>query len=480
MTEILTESFCERCGTRYTFESAAPRKSRLGRVRVVSKGLRNFVMQDESTLSEAMADARSDEERAATAHQLDAFHKTFNFCMTCRQYTCGNCWNTVEGRCLTCAPVPGMDLAEIPGIEVAPGVEADVMADAPADLPPEAWPEADLAPGRLARAMGVAAAAEAIDAEAASVLSPDSAQADAVTAAGPQVIGLAPGQSLEDALAAYEAEVAAAELAGAGGEVVASAVAEEAERATEAEPEPEEAAQVAEAAEAEAREAEPVEAIEAEVVEAVVPMMDAVEPVAADVPVAAVVAIAMGAEVGDAEAEAPEPGAVEESAEPVETEAVEAEAPGPGVVEPVSAAPVHDDIVEQPTWPVAAAPQAPADVQTPAPVPEPAPVAEPVANPWLTVAPDDGAAPQWPVAAGWTNTAAGREMPTTLAGRPLLPRDNAADLWAASAREVLSGSPGPASPASAAVPATPQPCVSCGLSLSANARFCRRCGTRQG
>jgi ribosomal protein L40E len=33
--------------------------------------------------------------------------------------------------------------------------------------------------------------------------------------------------------------------------------------------------------------------------------------------------------------------------------------------------------------------------------------------------------------------------------------------------------------ASAPTP-TAQPCVSCGLSLSANARFCRRCGTRQG
>jgi len=69
-------------------------------------------------------------------------------------------------------------------------------------------------------------------------------------------------------------------------------------------------------------------------------------------------------------------------------------------------------------------------------------------------------------------------MPTTLAGRPLLPRDDASALWAASAREVL----GPASgggPA-ATVTASPQPCVQCGLSLSANARFCRRCGSRQG
>ncbi len=96
------------------------------------------------------------------------------------------------------------------------------------------------------------------------------------------------------------------------------------------------------------------------------------------------------------------------------------------------------------------------------------------------MAPDDGsAAPQWPAAPQWTRPGTTREIPTTLAGRPILPQDNAAALWAASAREVLTGGPTPVTP-SAAAPATPQPCVSCGLSLSANARFCRRCGTRQG
>ena len=144
MTEILTESFCERCGTRYTFETAAPRRSRVGRVRVVSRGLRNFVMQDESTLSEAMADARSEEERAATALQLDAFHKTFNFCLTCRQYTCGNCWNTAEGRCLTCSPIPGM---ELPGAAEAEGealatAALEALAEEDSLAGPEAWPEA--------------------------------------------------------------------------------------------------------------------------------------------------------------------------------------------------------------------------------------------------------------------------------------------------------------------------------------------------
>ncbi|HET7726426.1 MAG TPA: hypothetical protein VFK54_03785, partial [Candidatus Limnocylindrales bacterium] len=72
-------------------------------MRTLSKGLRNFVLSDETSFAEAMADARIDEEREASAQQLDAFHKTFNFCMSCRQYTCSNCWNEHDGRCLSCA-----------------------------------------------------------------------------------------------------------------------------------------------------------------------------------------------------------------------------------------------------------------------------------------------------------------------------------------------------------------------------------------
>ena len=96
MTEILTESFCERCGTRYTFESSAPRQKRLRGIKTLGRGLKNFVMSDDSSLDEALAAARSDSERESTSMQLDAFHRTFNFCMSCRQYTCANCWNGPE------------------------------------------------------------------------------------------------------------------------------------------------------------------------------------------------------------------------------------------------------------------------------------------------------------------------------------------------------------------------------------------------
>ena len=113
MTEILTESFCERCGTRYTFESARPRM-RLKGVKVLSRGLKNFVMSDETSMDEAMAAARSETDRELTANQLDAFHKTFNFCMSCRQYTCPNCWNEAEARCLSCAPHLGHEIMPAP------------------------------------------------------------------------------------------------------------------------------------------------------------------------------------------------------------------------------------------------------------------------------------------------------------------------------------------------------------------------------
>jgi hypothetical protein len=135
----------------------------------------------------------------------------------------------------------------------------------------------------------------------------------------------------------------------------------------------------------------------------------------------------------------------------------------------VAAAP-REDVVPQPTWPTAQ-PAAPEVI--PVPTPEPA---QP-ANPWLMVAPEEASRPepQWPAAPSWRANASNTDAPTTLAGRTLLPQPDASALWAASAREVMSAPPGVEAPNT-----TPQPCIQCGLSLSASARFCRRCGTRQG
>lgn len=132
------------------------------------------------------------------------------------------------------------------------------------------------------------------------------------------------------------------------------------------------------------------------------------------------------------------------------------------------------DAVSQPTWPVPSRPAARPTVD-PAAAPEPTAPA-----PWLTVAPDErpGRAPQWPSAPAWPTAQSARDIPATLAGRPLVPVGDTTALWAASAREVLSG-PSPTPMPTATAAAAPKPCVGCGLPLSANAKFCRRCGSSQ-
>jgi hypothetical protein len=107
MAEALTESFCERCGTRYEF-TAPTRLNPLRKTRGLVTGLKNYIMSQDA-LSDSVGDAmRSEEEELAAAH-LEAFHAAFNFCIDCRQYTCTNCWNDAAGRCRSCAPVAGTD-----------------------------------------------------------------------------------------------------------------------------------------------------------------------------------------------------------------------------------------------------------------------------------------------------------------------------------------------------------------------------------
>ncbi len=146
MTDTITESFCERCGAKYSFDTLTKPRGGLSRARVVSRGLKNFVSNDGMPMSEAMAAARDEVERAGTARQFDAFHSTFSFCMGCRQYTCPNCWNAKAGECLTCAP----DLSR----EVLPAAFSNLPVAGPTGrgnghaehgaLGATAWPEADL------------------------------------------------------------------------------------------------------------------------------------------------------------------------------------------------------------------------------------------------------------------------------------------------------------------------------------------------
>jgi len=550
MPEILTESFCERCGTRYTFESAAPRKARrLGQFKTLSKGMKNWVLSDDSSLDEAMAAARNDEERELTSQQLDAFHSTFNFCMNCRQYTCANCWNGAEGRCLTCSPHLGQEILSAPFPEHAPFEPARIEAEAwpevdvaavgtngnghdghpvdadpwggaadvegieefdaaarlaflsgeapapaprPIQEPPSidellaaspvettAWPESSTsalvedtpvveAAAGEAEPEGIAAELdEPFEAVPEPIETTPAAASEAVadveelppTVGGRATAGAArtsdllrrfrPGQSLDAELEAYEAELERQEAAAA-----APAADLEPSVAFAAEPRP-----VAAAPELEpiAAEPEPVTAEAPPVRAEPEPVVVAAEPE----PVHATAEPEPEPIAAAAEAE-PEPIAAAAAAEPepIAASAASADsAPSPDVAAPE---PVREDRIEQPTWrifaPEPGPPEAPATG-----IPGSGP-AQPDATPPVP-------APQWPVRPDQVESPA----MALLANRGNGSKD--AGLWAASTQELLA-EPGNGSRPGVAVTGV-QPCSNCGLSLSATARFCRRCGTRQ-
>jgi len=153
LVETLTESFCERCGTRYEFK-APTRLNPLRKTRGFIGGLKNYLTSQDD-LGDAMSDAmRSEEDQLASA-QLEAFHESFNFCIDCRQYTCLNCWNDNAGRCRSCAPIAGTDdLAERLVASFETGTTATTTpADEPAAMAEDelqrrlgmtAWPTTDL------------------------------------------------------------------------------------------------------------------------------------------------------------------------------------------------------------------------------------------------------------------------------------------------------------------------------------------------
>jgi ribosomal protein L40E len=129
---------------------------------------------------------------------------------------------------------------------------------------------------------------------------------------------------------------------------------------------------------------------------------------------------------------------------------------------PIAAEAPRDDRIQQPTWQIFAPDAAPAvgrplDATLP-PVAPSQPPAAASADPQWPVRPDQAESPAMALLANRSN------------------RSPSEALWAASAQEVLAR---PANAPAAAVVAGVQPCSSCGLSLSATARVCRRCGTRQ-
>jgi hypothetical protein len=462
MPEILTESFCERCGTRYTFESAAPRAPRLTGIKVLSRGLKNFVMSDDTSMDEAMAAARSETDREVTTQQLDAFHKTFNFCMTCRQYTCGNCWNEAEGRCLTCAPHLGHEILQAPFPDLPADGEVAAAAiatngangHAPEPVDALAWPtmdlERDLEPqaevvedepveeiDAVARLAALGALDAAIDDEG------DHADAPTWTAAAPEGLARPDVEAgrIDDATTNTEDPIDVAPL-----EVAATEIGE----AEPIEAEPATADTQAAAAATQTndlmRRFRPGQSLDAEI--------DAYEREQADPEAAAALAAATAPSAVEVPVE-PEPVQPAALAEPV--------AAAPDAAEPAPAAPPRD-VVEQPTWRIVA------------PDPETTPSADPTPRQPGVLPPAVAGEPQWPSAPEWPSQRPAQGLP--FLDRPAQPTGGMEALWAESSREVASPvAQGGATPRSAT---GVEPCVSCGLSLSATARFCRRCGTRQG
>jgi ribosomal protein L40E len=514
MTDTITESFCERCGARYAFEqNAEHRRGGIGRVRVLTRGLKNYVANDGMPMSEAMAAAQHDEARTGVSRQLDAFHRTFNFCMSCRQYTCANCWNAKVGECLTCAP----DLSR----EVLPAPFPDLPLDGPAhgdgQAPDEGtvvsagWPTADLA--RLAVVGAEAATSDAgPSGETAAVALPE--------APGPiQAVGLI--QAVGPPPAAPDGELTATELAAiesalAAGHPVDEPAAE-LDVAPAAQPEP----AVVEAAETPVAtpttEPTPVAAAEPDLESAAIEL-------AAAVPLVAAVAPEPGAQPARME---PQP-AVVQPVEPAERATAAQQqtrsllrrfrpAHRPAEVGPdaasaaaaataATAATRRDDgtlaAVEPAPVPAteemaaAAAEPTPQPELAAPPVPEPPAVAADAPAPadaieqptWRLTAPEAPVTPpaSWPDAPAWPTAEPGSTQAGPLPGSAAAPwasrlataRPEPTSVWAASSQEVLAA-PGPSAATRAGTPAI-QACVSCGLSLSANARFCRRCGSRQG
>jgi hypothetical protein len=477
LVDTLTESSCERCGTRYEFQ-APTRLNPLRKTRGLFGGLRNYLTSQDA-LSDAMGDAmRSEEDNLASA-QLDAFHESFNFCIDCRQYTCVNCWNDGAGRCRSCAPIPGTDdLVErlAASAVAAPAVAGDELAedDLQRRLGLEAWPTSDLATDDAVASNGhpvepwpveafpAEPEPEPMVAEVELEPEPEPMVAEVEPEPEPVVAEVEPEPEPEPIVAEVEPEPVAAEVEP---EPMVAEVAPEPEpwpMAAEVEPEPEPVA-----AEVEPEPIRPPLRVVAwdddsayQVVEPE-PIVPEPAPVAAEVepePVMAEVEPEPEPVVAEVEPE-PEPVVAEVEPEP---EPVVAEEPTP-IRPPRPMPPISDTILP---FPARHMPDAPVEDDRAAAVADTPELAARRAQLDRLGLGDPGQGPIAPDRSQIPYRSRGAAVSQAELARLAALQGS---FWEASAREV----------AGAAGQVGVQSCGQCGLSLSANARFCRRCGTRQ-
>jgi hypothetical protein len=525
LADTLTESFCERCGTRYEFR-APTRLNPLRKTRGIVGGLKTYLTGQDS-LSDAMDDAMRTEQGALASAQLEAFHESFNFCIDCRQYTCVNCWNDDAGRCRTCVPAAGVDdVGDVMAANLAGGVaSADpLVSDAHVHGPPglEAWPTADLpaalettAPAEPIAPWPAAEPLAATNAPVASEIAAEGVPADdgfvydspridpdelAATADLRAELPWQPAPGASEPVAAEvepEPEPVAAEVEPVAAEVEPEPIAAELEPAPVAEVEPEPIAAEVEPAPVAEVEPEPIAAevepapvaeVEPEPIAAEVepePIAAEVEPIAAEVELVADaphpplrvltwdddVAYEVEPEPVAGEPE-PEPVAaeVEPEPEPVAAEVEPEPEPVAAEVEPEpvirhTIAPVGDTILRFPQRRQAPAPQPVERVAAEDDAPGVAARRAQLEGLGLGDPGEGPVLPEPPAIAPYRSR--GAAIPQgELAARAVA---QGVSFWEASAREV----------AEAAAAVGIQSCGGCGLSLSASARFCRRCGTPQ-
>ena len=133
MTDTVLQSFCERCGARYTYTEQEQKpdgsRSKLGRL-----GRRTA------------ADPSAEPTVSTTLPTSERFDGTFHFCLECRQYACTDCWNSSAGYCVGCRPQDGTEIDPDPPVTrpsmsptvAAGGTRTDIGAV------PSAWPTGDL------------------------------------------------------------------------------------------------------------------------------------------------------------------------------------------------------------------------------------------------------------------------------------------------------------------------------------------------
>ena len=430
MPEALTESFCERCGTRYEF-TAPTQLNRMAKTRGLISGLRNYIMSQDA-LGDAVGDAMRSEEEALASQQLEAFHESFNFCINCRQYTCLNCWNDDAGRCRTCVPVAGTDdllerfeasfHAQHPEIAAAAAQAEMEQAEIYRRLGMENWPSEDLS----------------------------HAPADADEPAWPAEPTPEPEPEAEPMVA--EAAPAAAAIDGGPAEAYPPlrVVSWEDDAAIALEPEP----QVAEVL------PEPEPDHEADVAAAAALAADEEAEREAGVAAAAAAAAALAAD--EEPDEGPDAAAAAAMAAFL---AAKPEMPAPRPIRPIS-----ETILSMPEQP----PEQPApaaDADRVAAQADDASTAARKAQLDLLGIGDPG---QGTVGPDRSNVLPYRSTGASVSAQEMAMRTASglpapAAFWEASAREV----------AGAMSHVGVHACGECGLSLSATARFCRRCGTRQ-